>query len=337
MTLGIKKEIPRDKWNEAFISALRPEAEKMLSEPIETLPYSEFFRFYETGSRVEYEQLYMMHRKRLWHLVAMALWEDDKRWIDGICDALVAITGEFCWTFPAHADKNLSYEALRGHIDLFAAETAQSLSETLFLLGDRLPTLVVDMVRANLMERIVEPYLRGGQDFPKNNWQAVCNGCVAMCFMELGLDRELQMIKDRVLEGMQIFLDSYPEDGICLEGAIYWTYGFGYFVHTAAMLREYTQGEIDLFRSEKVRNIAHFYEWAFVGDEYTVPFADAGHILYLNPGFIGFLQREYGSDAISYAAATKYGYDIRWRFADMVRNFVWKEPFGEQKAALSEK
>ena len=337
MTLGIKREIVSDKWNEEFISSLRPEAEKMLSMPIETLPYTEFFKYYETGSRVEYEQLYMQHRKRLWHFAAMALWEDDSRWIDGLCDILTAICGEFAWTFPAHADKNLSYSDLRGHIDLFSAETAQTLSETLYLLSDRLPGNVVDMVRSNLMERIVEPYLKGGQDFPKNNWQAVCNGCVAMCIMELGLDDVFWQVKDRVLQGMQIFLDSYPEDGICLEGPIYWTYGFGYFAFTAAMLREYTNGAIDLFRSEKVKNMAHFYEWAFVGDEYTVPFADAGHILYLNPGLIGFLQREYGTDPISYAAASKYGYDIRWRFADMVRNLIWKESFAEQKSSVCEK
>lgn len=337
MLCSFNKKIPHTEWGEKFIASLRREAEKMLDTPINTLSYSEFMRFYETGSRVEYEQLYMAHRKILYHFAAMALFEDDKKWIDGLSDIITAIVGEFAWTFPAHVDKSLSYKELYEHIDLFAAETAGSLSEILYLLSDRLPLHVVDMVKANLKERIIEPYFNVDQRWPKNNWQAVCHGNVAICMMELDLKDEFLRAKDRIVEGLKIFLDSYPEDGICLEGPLYWAYGFGYFVYAAAMLREYTDGEIDLFKSEKVKNIAHFYEYAFVKDEYTVPFADAGHILYLNPGLIGFLHREYSTSLISDNSATKYGYDIRWRLADMIRNFFWSEKFEDKTSRYTEK
>jgi hypothetical protein len=193
------------------------------------------------------------------------------------------------------------------------------------------------MVKDNLMKRIVTPYLTKDHGWPKNNWQAVCNGCVAMTIIELGLSRVFDTVKNKIVEGLKVFLDSYPDDGICLEGSLYWSYGFGYFVHAASMLRDYTNGEIDLFKSEKVKNISHFYEYAFVFGEYTVPFADAGHILYLNPGLVGFLHREYGTPLISKKSATKYGYDLRWRFADMIRNFFWSEPFAEDEEAKIEK
>ena len=55
MLLGFDKKAPRDSWNDEFIAALRVEALKLLDEPILNLPFSEFLRYYETGSRVEYE------------------------------------------------------------------------------------------------------------------------------------------------------------------------------------------------------------------------------------------------------------------------------------------
>lgn len=337
MINNLNKRFPRHKWGDRFISSVRPEAEKMLEAPISVIPYSEFLRFYETGSRVEYEQLYMEHRKRLWHFVAMALYEEDAKWITGLSDVLTAICSEFAWTFPAHVNKEISYRELYEHIDLFAAETAQALGETLYLLSDRLPGHIVDMVKKNLEDRIVAPYIKGNQNWPKNNWQAVCNGCIAICMIELSLHKEFLASKKRIVDGLNVFLDSYPEDGICLEGALYWAYGFGYFVYSAAMIREYTNGEIDFFKSEKVKNIAHFYEYAFVSDEYTVPFADAGHVLYLHPGLVGFLHKEYSTPLISEDAATKYGYDLRWRLPDLIRDFFWNEGFLDNELKYEEK
>ncbi len=328
---------PKNDRNDKFISSVRKEAEKMVGTPIYVLPYSEFFKFYETGSRVEYEQLYMEHRKRLWHFLAMALYEDDPLWISELSDTISAICGEPVWTFPAHVPECSTYKEMRDRIDLFAAETAEALSETVYLLADRLPSYIVDMVKFNINERIVEPFINVDQGYPPNNWQAICNGCVAISLIVLSFTEAFEKIKDRIVEGLNIFLDSYPDDGICLEGPLYWSYGFGYFVYAAAMLREYTGGEIDLLSNKKVINMAHFYEYAFVKNEYTVPFADAGHILYLNPGLIGFLHREYGTPLISEESATRYGYDMRWRVADMIRNFFWTEAFVEKDNKIGEK
>ena len=49
--------IPRIPTNESFVEKIRVEAISMLDEPILSLPYSSFKIFFETGSRVEYEQL----------------------------------------------------------------------------------------------------------------------------------------------------------------------------------------------------------------------------------------------------------------------------------------
>ncbi|MBQ8322320.1 MAG: heparinase II/III family protein [Clostridia bacterium] len=336
MLQGFDRFAPKNERNDKFIALVRKKAEKMVGTPIYDLPFSEFLKFYETGSRVEYEELYMEHRKRLWHFAAMALYEDDPVWVRELSDTISAICGEPVWTFPAHVSEDASFKEMRDRIDLFAAETSEALAETVYLLGDRLPKHIVDMVKFNIEERIVEPFINVDQGYPKNNWQAVCNGCVAITLMELSFTEAFEKTKDRIVEGLNIFLDSYPDDGICLEGPLYWAYGFGYFVYAAAMLREYTAGEIDLLSSEKVENIASFYEYAFVSGEYTVPFADAGHILYLNPGLVSFLHREYGTPMISEQSAMKYGFDLRWHLADMTRNLFWSLDFVEKQTVTYE-
>lgn len=334
MLQGFDKFFPRTEDNEERIVAIRQEAEKMIGEPIEALPYSYYRIYYETGSRVEYEQLYMKHRRRLWHFLAMSMWEDDPVWIREVSDSVSAICGEPLWAFPAHVKADASYIEMHDRIDLFAAETAHALSETAHLLGDRLPKTIRELIEYNVNERIVKPYLKAYYDYGPANWSAVCHGCVAMCFIELGFDEAFSEGKEYIVKGLNRFLESFADDGICQEGPLYWSYGFGHFTYAAAMIREYTGGEIDLFKVDKMKNIAAFYENAFVKPPYTVPFADAGHLLYLNPGLVSFLAREFGTARILKGAAMKYGCDTRWRFGDMVRNFFWSDGFAEDTTDL---
>ena len=314
---------PRTLENEERIKSIRAEAVKMVGEPIEALPYSYFKIYYETGSRVEYEQLYMKHRRRLWHFLAMAMWEDDPTWINEVCDSISAICGEPLWAFPAHVKADASYLEMHDRIDLFAAETAHALAETTYLLSERLPRTIKELVHYNIDQRIVKPYLREYYDYGPANWSAVCHGCVAMSFIELGLFDAFEQGKEFIVKGLNRFLESFADDGICQEGPLYWSYGFGHFTYAASMIREYTNGQIDLFKVDKMKNIASFYEHTFVAPTFTVPFADAGHLLYLNPGLISFLSKEFATAPICKRAAMKYGSDTRWRFGDMVRNFFW--------------
>ena len=337
MIQGFDKFFPKTEENAERIAEIRVKAEKMVGQPIEALPYSYFRIYYETGSRVEYEQLYMKHRRRLWHFLAMSMWEDDPKWIIEVCDSISAICGEPIWAFPAHVKADATYQEMHDRIDLFAAETSHALSETVYLLGERFPSTIRELVEFNIDNRIVKPYLKAYDDYGPANWSSVCHGCVAMSFIELGLYDAFEAGKDFIVKGMNRFLESYENDGICQEGPLYWSYGFGHFTYAAAMIREYTNGEIDLFAVDKMKNIAAFYENAFVKAPYTVPFADSGHLLYLNHGLVSFLSREFGTAQITEAASMKYGYDTRWRFGDMVRNFFWSDSFAPEVATVSTK
>ena len=319
-------------WGRDFISDTRVMAEKLLAEPTYVLPISEFERSLITGNRVDYEALYMEHRRKLWHFFTMTLCDGEERWVVALTDILNAICEESIWAFPAHVNKNDSFTNMRHTVDLFAAETAQMLSECVFLLGDMLPPRLVEEVRHNVIERVIKPYMSSDKNYGNNNWSAICNGCVAMSMIELGLRDEFDASLDKIVHGLNIFLDSYTEDGACMEGALYWRYGFGYFAYAADMICEHTGGRVDLFKSEKVRRMAEFYRYAFVDPPYTVPFSDSGHLLHLHPGLITLLSDRYGFPMIPESSAVRADYDHRWRCTDMVRSLLWTKGFDDDCA-----
>lgn len=76
------------------------------------------------------------------------------------------------------------------------------------------------------------------------------------------------------LKVMEVFLDSYTEDGTCLEGVSYWHYGFSAFTWFADMLYRYTNGKTDLFDNEKVKRCAEYMQRNFLVGDTTVSYSD---------------------------------------------------------------
>ena len=151
MIQNFDRFIPRTPENEERITPIREWAIAHKGDAISALPYSAFRLYEDTGSRIEYETLYMKHRERLWHYFLMSLWDDNPEWISELSDTLFAICEESTWSFPAHFPKGADYACRRTFIDLFSAETAQSLAECYYLLGDRLPFAVRDADRKSVV------------------------------------------------------------------------------------------------------------------------------------------------------------------------------------------
>jgi hypothetical protein len=78
-----------------------------------------------------------------------------------------------------------------------------------------------------------------------------------------------------MLETIEYYLKGFDDDGCCLEGAGYWHYGFSHFCLFASMLRDYTDGKINLFDNPKVRKIAEFPLRIALNEKQAVNFSDA--------------------------------------------------------------
>lgn len=308
--------------------------------PLYAIPFSMFKRYEADGDRTEFEyheKGYFMHRGHLKTWALSSIFRGDDEDIKMLEDTIWAICDEFTWSLPAHMSGSQgiynSYQPDRYTIDLFAAETGDALAEIIQLVGDRLDPLVVKRAKREIQNRIIDRYLYGDlSDFwwsrGTNNWAAVCAGSVGMAAIcELDDDQKLADIIERLLISMRTFMSGFPEDGACLEGMGYWSYGFGYFSCFADMLYRRTGGEIDLFDDEAVHRVALFPAKTFFAGSRTVSFSDAGSRGGMGLGMTTMLASHYPDMAVPDTArlSESIGTLGCHRFALELRSFIWSK------------
>ncbi len=307
--------------NRALVESIRAAAEKLLDEPILSCSYSNFVLFDQTGSRVEYEEEYMAHRKMLCAFGTMALLGEDGKWIGKLSDVIWAICDEFTWALPAHLTRERTSLDRVERIDLFASETAFALSELSAVLGDRLPEAVLDRVSYELERRIIGPYTRRRPTYPKSNWSAVCMSGIVASLVYLDRRADFDALIGDIRASIDVFLSSYYDDGCCMEGMLYWEYGFGFFCYTAELLYRYTDGRINYFADEKVKKIAFFGQNCYFRANNVVSFADSPHDSKHSIGLWALLAAHFdGIIAPPARYAALFGGDIRYRFPTLIRS-----------------
>jgi hypothetical protein len=87
-------------------------------------------------------------------------------------------------------------------------------------------------------------------------------------------DEEIEAQLPRMLETLECFMKGFDDDGCCLEGYGYWKYGFSHYLIAASMLRDYTDGKIDLFADPKVHKVAKFQQNVAINKNECIPFSD---------------------------------------------------------------
>lgn len=325
----------------AMLAAMAAEAEEYLSSPIKALPYSFFKLFAETGSRREYEQVYFDRRARLCYLALLSLLESGSKYLGALEDTIWAICDEYTWCLPAHLHNTCpvdegGLEDQEKALDLFATETAFTLAEILSLLGEasrpQISPMVAARAKREIHRRVLGPYDRLLQplwwESAAMNWAAVCAGSVGAAAMYLIEDHDrLAGILHRVLGTMDSYLRGFGADGATTEGIGYWSYGFGFFTYFAALLRQRTAGRIDLFRGEKIEQIALFPQKCYLTGNQVVSFSDAPLYAYYLPGLMAYLQKEFPEVR---TPAPRFRVDLshtRQRsWAELSRGFFWGPP-----------
>lgn len=316
-------------------------------EPLRSLPYSLFKLFEENGSRIEYEAEYFEHRARLNTFAILEMVDDNPEYLKALEDTIWAICDEYTWSLPAHLDDTRNI--IGGHpyfednmdlqqklaerrktLDLFACETGFALAEILSLLEDKLAPMVVYRGRQEITERILEPYFNLATSYwwetATMNWAAVCAGSIGAAAMYLIEDeRILARILQRVLGTISFFLKGFGDDGACLEGLGYWTYGFGYFTYFASLLKQRTGGKIDLFQNKKIQQIALFPQKCYLSGNHGVSFSDASLTENYLPGLMCFLKSVFSEVLIPERKYAGRVDEDRHRWAPAIRNIVWNQ------------
>ena len=267
------------------LDAVEKAARDALETPLPELPWSKFRLFRDYGDRATFEKPLFARRVRFANLVVAILGgrDADGALLAGLEDMMWEMCNEFTWSLPAHlwraGPRERGMRDERHMLDLGSCEAAFYLAEALHFLDDRLDPRVVERVRAEIRDRVLDSYL-GPYELPwwvdgRNNWGAVCAGSIGAAFLYEERDpTRLRAALVPVLGTMESFINSFPEDGACEEGAGYWSYGFGYFALFAELLRDYTAGELDLFQAPGVRRIAGFPQAVRLTEKRVASFSD---------------------------------------------------------------
>lgn len=318
--------LPRDRSLSGLIGEIEAEAARMIVEPEAELTDELFRMFGETGDRLSYENVYFAKRKRLNAFAIMAwLKPETASYREALHRTAWSICDEFTWCLPAHfGEKRGPY----GNIDLFAAETGFTLSEMSALLGETLDENLRERIAFETERRLFKPFLEQGP-YPweklENNWSSVCAGSIgAAALYAIGDAERLARVLERVHAAMDCFLAGYGDDGACVEGYLYWQYGFGYYVYYADLLKRATGGAIDGFAIPKAKEIALFQQRCFSSGDTVINFSDSPQRCGVFMGLTLKLHDEYPEVAVPDAALREsFAADHCGRWAPAIRNLIW--------------
>ncbi|WP_291907383.1 heparinase II/III family protein [Chitinophaga sp. CB10] len=270
--------------------AIIRDAEKALAFRWPSLTAEVYLQFRDNGNRINYENIQFERRKILSTLIAGELLENKGRFIPQIVNGLWLILEESTWVLPAHigAQKlgtNLP-DPNEQVIDLFAGETAMTLSWAQFLLRselDKYSAIVNKRIDYELERRIYTPYLersdfwwmgfRGGQ---VNNWNIWINANILKtALLNLTDTDKRNKVIEKSIRSADNFVNAYAPDGGCDEGPSYWGHAGGKLIELLDDLNSSSGGKLDFSKNKLMHAIGAYIYKMHVDSNRFVNFADA--------------------------------------------------------------
>ncbi len=253
------------------------------------LPATLFLEFARNGNRSRYEREHFARRSALTALAIAECVEGKGRFLDDVANGIWALCEESFWGVPAHIGVQKAGSGLPDYdepiVDLFAAETSESLAWTSYLLGEPLDTvspLIRKRIALEIDRRILTPCLerdfgwmgfRGGR---VNNWNPWCNSnwLVSALLIEPDAERRVAAVA-KIARSLDHFLDAYEDDGGCDEGPGYWGRAGASLYDCLDLMHSASDGAIDVYDKPLIQQIGRYIYRVHIADHYFVNFADA--------------------------------------------------------------
>jgi hypothetical protein len=254
------------------------------------LPATLFLEYAREGNRSRYEHEHFARRTALTDLIIAECAEGKGRFLDTIANGVWAICEESFWGVPAHVGAQRAGSGLPDPeepiVDLFAAETGESLAWTSYLLGeqlDRISPMIRKRIGCEIDRRILTPCLTrddfGWMGFGGgrvNNWNPWCNSNWLTCTLLVEPDESRRIAAvAKIVRSLDHFLDAYDNDGGCDEGPGYWSRAGASLLDCLELLRSATDGAIDVYDRPLIKEIGRYIYRVHIADDYFVNFADA--------------------------------------------------------------
>jgi hypothetical protein len=184
-------------------------------------------------------------------------------------EGLQDIVRQKSWCSPRNDRNFMNYDGKGYTIELTSALYAYTITEALYLLGDRInPALRKEAIDA-LHLKVFNPVFKTieTQDTVSARWYLTStNNYNPVCLSGV-VGAALTIIPDKKERAKFAYLGEYyslnalagfNDDGYCTEGVTYFNYGFGNYVLLRENIFQATQGKIDLFAHPKLKNIVRY-------------------------------------------------------------------------------
>ena len=295
------------------------------------------------GDRATFEGIYFKNRRRLTAFYLRTALYGEQADLEELHNIMWAVCNEFNWAFPAHTYRFFVGGDVSEHVvDLFACETAHTLAEILSVLGDKIDPVIQRLVRERIEQRVFLPFESGEKEKYRliwedllENWAAVCGGALGMAAIYLIEDeKRLNKILKRCIHSVNMYIKSCTDDGVCLEGVVYWNYAMCYYVAFDALLKEKT-GKSAVADFEKVKKVAAFPGAVCIGNGLGVGFSDTSAKPAIQCGISTKLCKDYGVRMLGQEYCGPLMHNSS-RTADCARTLAWFDPSVFTEKAIPE-
>lgn len=286
------KACERSFWQDKYDDKYIVNAEKFLDYSWPTIKASYYLEFYKSCNRVIMEKVHFERRFALSSLILGELLEYKGRFISDIVDGIFAICEESFWGISAHhmlielpkRENEKLPDVTNPFIDLFAAETAELISVVYYLFYNELYEFCPEMltrIENEIDKRIIKPYL-SRKDFwwmgyyrKINNWNPwILSNLLTVFLLTVNNKTSFYNGLNKMFYEINHYYAGMPSDGGCDEGSTYWTVAGGKLLEFCDQLYLATAGKINFFNDEKLQNIGKYIYRVYIGNGYSVNFAD---------------------------------------------------------------
>ncbi len=264
----------RDFWENYPNDICIARAEAALDYAWPVIKATDFMAFKQSGDRMVMEKFHFDRRDHLILFALAELKENKGRFLPQLTNGIFAICEETFWGLSAHMPHHTyTLEDIpmpnENYIDLFAAETAEKLAIIAKVLEKPLAAFcprILERVDEELERRIRVPYPQrrdyiwmGYVKKKVNNWNPwiISNLLTVYLLTDKNTARVKRAIEKMLVE-LQAYYDCVPADGGCDEGPFYFGRAGLSFFDCLYQLKAATDGAIDFFGDQKVKDMAMY-------------------------------------------------------------------------------
>ncbi|SCD21015.1 Hypothetical protein PSM36_2210 [Proteiniphilum saccharofermentans] len=283
------------------------EGEKYLGynwPPITATMYLEFTR---TGDRAIVDRAISNRRVVLRSLVLAELMEGKGRFIDDIINGVFVYCEQTYWGmsatfymyktgFKGFDNPNTVLPDINDPIvDLSVGDAAADLAWTWYFFNkefDKISPVISKRLKNELQKKVLDPFyerydfwwITGWGEGNVNNWTPWCNYNILTCIALIEDDpvkKEVGIYK--TMASVDLFINSYPNDGGCDEGPNYWSVAGGKLFDYLDLLHQITNGNIDIFSNDLIKNMGRYIYRVYIANspkgQFYVNYSDSPAII----------------------------------------------------------